>query len=182
MATNRQRIESQRGSQQTLGPQGGSTAPARGGQVPSYPTTPPPLSRGDIADLAQRRRAATRQFDEAMASRERQQGRLESDFEQFRGQLQRQVGDRRRDAAETLGGRGLAMQPRGMGRELRSIRDWEREQMAEAEASMADRMSALEEAVREARMGRDLEHASVEADRARRQTELDRLMRGTGVL
>lgn len=183
MALNRDRVAggvSTRGSQQQLSPLSGSTSPATGRST-SHPTTPPPLSRGDMADLAERRRGASRRLEFAEAQREREQGRLEQDFERFRESLDSDVHRRRRSAAEQMGARGLAMQPRGMGRQLRTIRDWHQEQLAEAESTLADRMAALEEAVEQARFEREMEHGMIEADRARRQSELDRLLTPSGV-
>ena len=146
----------------------------------SYPTTPPPLTRGDLADLGSRRRAASRQLEEAEAKRERDTGRVDSRFELFRQQLDNETGDRRSQAREQTAARGLAMSPRGLGRELRTIRDWQAGELAEGEATRADQLAAIDEAVRQARTNRDIEHMHVDADEARRRTELDRLIRSVG--
>lgn len=138
------------------------------------------MSAGEISHFAARRRAATRALEEAMAQRESEGGRLTNRFEQFTKQLGREATRRERDMREELAGRGLAVQPKFMGRGLRRLRDWQGEELGEAEMTLQERMQALEEAVARARRARDDEHAAVDADQARRQTELDRLIRSAG--
>lgn len=147
----------------------------------AYPTTPPPLSRGDIAEFAARRRAASRVLQEAQAHRQFEGQRIEAGFEQFTKRLEREAGRREHDMRSELAGRGMALQPRGVGVGLRKVRDWQADTLSEEQHSKAERLAALEEAVRQARSLRDEEHAAVGADEARRRTELDRLIRSVGV-
>ncbi len=149
--------------------------------VTTYPTTPPPLFREDITEFAGRRRAASRGLQEATANRQFEGQRIGRGFEQFSKRLERDAERRESDMKMELGGRGMAGQPRGAGRELRTIRDWHADTLATEQHSVADRMAVLEESVRQARVGRDQEHAAVGADEARRRTEVDRLIRSVGV-
>lgn len=145
-----------------------------------YPTTPPPLGRGDIAELSSRRRAATRRLQEAEARRRAEQQRIGSAFERFKESLEREAQQREDDQRAELAGQGMALQPRGMGNALRTIRDWHAEQLAEERSSTTERLAALEEMVRQQRANRDRQHAQVDADTARRRTKINDLITSVG--
>lgn len=152
--------------------------PAR--QVPSYPTTPAPLTSEMIASIAERRGLADRRFGETLATSEAEKQKLESAFEMFKSKLGRKTGEAKRDMGDALGARGLAFQPRFMGRGLRDLRNAHAESISQGENDMAERVSALEEAIRVAELDRDTELASIDRDKARFQTRLDSLLGALG--
>ena len=144
--------------------------------APQYPTTPAPLSREEFRGLAERRRESSSNLERAEAQRARDTGRQNIQHAFKKHQVGQEADRRRDDARRTMAGRGLALSPMGLGRELRTVRDWQAGQLAGSEAERADALNVLDEAVRQARQARDLEHGRVDADRARMQTELDRLL------
>lgn len=155
---------------------GGFTMP----EVGSYPTTPPPLGRSDLQEFGQRRRDASRALQEALARAGHGREKIDSAFEQFTNSLERERGRTQRDTMQQLGGRGTARTPRFGGRALVDIRDEFAERRAEGESMRADKLGALDEMVREARTSRDQTLTDIEADKARRRTGLDQLIRQVG--
>lgn len=149
-------------------------------QVLRYPTTPPPLSAGDIAEFGSRRRAATRGLQTAMARREHGTQSIDQLFKQFSKRLDTERGRVQRNTMGVLGGRGVARNPRQGGQALADIRDSFADRRASAEADRAGQLSALEQMVSEARSARDEELTAIEADKTRRRTSLDQLIRQIG--
>lgn len=156
----------------------GSPTPVRRPQP--YPTTPPPLSAGDIAEFGQRRRTATRGLQTALARREAGVGEIDALFQQFTNRLGRERKRTERSTMQHLGGRGVARSARFGGRALADIRDDFADRSGEAELTRAQQMAALDRMVNEARSARDEELAAIHADEARRRTTLDQLLRQVG--
>lgn len=148
--------------------------------VPSYPTSPAPLSAGDVRDFTERRAGASRQLKEALTRREAGRQEALTDFEGFKRRLMRAGRRQESDMRTQFGARRQAFQPRFMGQGLRDLRDSQARTFAEGRERLAERMAALEEAVRSARLGRDEEMAAIERDRARRWSRLDSLIRPLG--
>lgn len=178
--TDRKTLRGVAGALDVVNPQSTwSTSPTRRTPKP-YPTTPPPLSRGEVTDFAARRRSATRNLDEAQARRSFESKVAQSKFDRFTAGLTREAQQRERSMRDANAGRGLALQPRAMGKDLRQLRDWETGEATAASATLADQMAALDEMVDRMRRDRDRERAYVDADRARAQTQLGRLVGSAG--
>lgn len=165
--------------------------PARGGgprtfggrnvggfQIPEYPATPAPLDRDEIRQFSQRRRQASRGLEQAIAQRDRGAAQARQRFDRLQSDLDRQAEDAELSQRAQLGQRGLARQPRGMGRALRDIRDERASAAADARQEKADRLAALDFAVQQARADRDRELGQIRADKVARRTALDRLLGG----
>lgn len=165
-------------AQMSTVPTAGTALPVR---MPSpYPTTPPPLSAADIAEFGQRRRAASRTLEQALARRQAGQAQVEAFFQQFTNRLGRERTNTRRDAMQELGGRGTARDPRFGGRALVRIRDEFADRQAEGQLDRASQLAALEQIVNEARTARDDELTAISADQARRRTSLEQLLTQVG--
>lgn len=154
----------------------GTTTTTSFGTVPAFPTTPVPLSAGDVQEFSERQSFASRRFKEALARRDAGFGRAESAYEAFSRRLDRDQGEAKRTLGNTLAGRSQAFQPRFMGRGLVQLRDEFADRKAEASAELANQKASLQEAVRLSELERDEELAAIERDRARRQSVLDRLI------
>lgn len=148
--------------------------------VRPYPTTPPPLSAGDLADFGARRRGATRSLQEAMARAGHGRSAADRQLEQASGRLDRERQRTQRATMQGLGGAGVARSARFGGRALADIRDTFADRRAGLESERANQIAALDEMVRESRTARDEELTEIEADKARRRTTLDQLIRQVG--
>ncbi len=147
------------------------------GTVTPFPTTPTPLSAADVQGFAERRSFASRRFQEALARRDFGIGGAEQAFEMFSNRLDRDQGKAKRTLANTLAARGQAFQPRFMGRGLVDLRDSFADQKAQGRSELASTVAQLTEAAQLAELERDEELAAIERDRARRQSDLDQLIR-----
>lgn len=162
-----------------------TTGNTRGGVLPTrsvqpYPTTPPPLSAGDIASFDARRRGVSRNLKTALARRTAGTAQTNASFEQFVSRLGRERKRNTRDTMQVLGGRGTARDPRFGGQALVRIRDEFADRRAEADSGRAQQLAALDQMVNEARTTRDDELTAISSDKARRRTALDQLIRQVG--
>ena len=149
-----------------------STSPLSAG---SYSGTPASLPRDVLAALAERRRTASRAFEQALAKQQAGASRIDAQTTAQLSGLSRRLGRDRHEGMSQLAAAGRARSPRQAGRFLRGMRDQEVEQRGQLGQQRADQLRALDVMVNEARRTRDREHAGVDADKARHSTELDRL-------
>lgn len=162
---------------------GGGDMGAQGFSMPSvqsYPTTPPPLGQADLQEFGDRRRAATRSLQDALARAGHGREKVEAAFQQFDKRLGRERTRTTRDTMQGLGGKGVARAPRFGGHAMVNIRDEFADRRAEGESMRADQLGALDQMVSEARTNRDETITGIEADKARRRTGLDQLIRQVG--
>jgi hypothetical protein len=146
----------------------------------SYPTVLPSLGAGDFAELAARRRNATRDVQHTEAQAAAGQGRVADKFSLFTADLDRSFGQKRTEVANRYGDRGMARQPRMIGRAFRSMRDDHAGALASGESAKAEELATLSAMVADARRRRENELALVDADEVRRRTDFNRLLTRIG--
>ena len=144
----------------------GSDAWTRG-SVEGYDASRPALDPNAIAEIASRRRDASRRLEEAQVTAGQQRSRLQrqhaaraEDRERtFDNALGRMMGE--------FGDRGLAFQPAGAGQGRRELR--EERQIAEgrAQEQLSERLAQIAEQVEQARRQRERTHADLDAHQER---------------
>lgn len=168
----RQRLDEASGSQAHTAKSWGIHAGAN--------TELPSLSAADFADLAARRRNASRGLEEALARRQAGEATIGAGHDLLLKQLQEKFAGARTNMMNDFGGRGLAFQPRFAGKGQRDLRNAHASERGAAEVDKAARLSQLAQMVADARRTRDGELALVDADTVRRKADLSRLIQQIG--
>lgn len=135
-----------------------------------------PLDPEILAAFAERRRAATRQFQEAQIQGQRYENQAQRDFETFINRLGEQRDDAVHGLRQEAAARNLAFQPAFVGVGQRDIRDESAQAQAQAQTERASYLSAIQQQIENARQARNAEIAAITRDTARAKAQHDRFI------
>ena len=144
------------------GPQG-STAGVSEGTF-KYPTVLPPLSPEAQRAFAERRRLATRQWEEAQAQEARQRAAAEGAAVQGRRQIGREQAEQSRAGMQTLAGRGTARSPMFVNPFQREVARVAQQRVGELEMGLGQTLENLRTALQQADIDRERELNQIEFD------------------
>jgi hypothetical protein len=131
----------------------------------SYPATLPPLSPEMLAALRQRRRLATREFEETEAYGQRRRQQSEARMNLDLSDLQYETANARREGMNTLAGRGVARSPIFANPFRRRLLEQEQRGESRLRMGLSETLQEIERSIREAAIRRDREYAQIDWDK-----------------
>ena len=143
-----------------------------------YSPTLPALTAEQQAALANRRRQASRAFEETEASVTRQRQRAEAEAVRAREEIARQQQLQSRAGMQTLAGRGVGRSPMFVNPFQRQLAEQSQRQVGQLQSGLADTLAQLESALRQADIGRERELAQIDFDAGSFRSDVARLLGG----
>lgn len=140
----------------------------------------PSLSAEDLADLATRRRNATRSLELAETQGAAAEGRLNARHQLNLHLLRQRMAGERAGMMQELGSQGLARQPRFGLKGTRALETQEGQESAMLGVDATEQLSAIRDMVTQQRVATQNEYDQVEAERVRRAAILSNLIRAVG--
>ena len=120
-----------------------------------------------LSQLADRRRAASRMFEEALARAEAQRQQVDQRTALQAAQAERGFDQGVGQVLHQLGGQGLARGPRSAGRPVRQMRDQLGQDLGSIQFERGEMLAALEALIGETESEREHEFSSIAAEEAR---------------
>lgn len=141
-----------------------------------YSNVLPPLTPQQQRALMERRRAATRSFEETQALVGRETVRAEGDVLRQQGELDRNRRLQSRSGMQTLAGRGVGRSPMFVNPFQRQLTEQSQRQTAELQSGLAGTLSQLRSALQQAEIGRDRELSQIDFDAVDGRSDIGRLL------
>lgn len=143
-----------------------------------YPPPLPALSAPVQAALAQRRRAASSEFERAEDLNRLEAQRAEADTQRRQQLLERDRQLESRAGMQTLAGRGVARSPMFVNPFQRRLTEQAQRGTAELQSNLASTLANLRSALQEAEARREREFAQIDFDTATARSDLARILAG----
>ena len=141
-----------------------------------YSPTLPALTPQQQRALMERRRLATRSFEETQALVDRERARSEGDVLRQQGELSRAQDLQSRQGMQTLAGRGVGRSPIFVNPFQRQLAEQTQRQVGELQSGLANTLAQLGSALQQAEINRDRELAQIDFDRTSYRSDVDRLL------
>lgn len=141
-----------------------------------YSNELPPLTPKQQRALMERRRAATRSFEETEDRVGRETSRAEGNVLRQQGELDRNRRLQSRAGMQTLAGRGVGRSPMFVNPFQRQLTEQSQRQTAELQSGLAGTLSQLRSALQQAEISRDREFAQIDFDAVDERTDVGRLL------
>jgi hypothetical protein len=173
-----QLVRAQRARDATSIPDPGPTGSTAGINTTGfqYDAVLPPLSPEMQRAFAERRRLASRQFEETTAANERQRLMAEAAAVQGRRQVSREQGEQSRAGMQELAGRGLARAPMFVNPFQRGVVRAAQQRLGELETGLAGTLENLRSALQQADIDRERELSQIEFDMLAARSDIPRLL------
>lgn len=162
----------------SFGPTAFEAAPSTGGVYQSFnfASNLPALTAEQQESLLGRRRAATRGVEQTQALVQREALRAQGDTLRQQRDLARDQARASREGMQTLAGRGVAASPMFVNPFQRQLAERSQRQIGELQSGLAGTLSQLENALRQAEIGRERELSQVDFDALTLRSNIDRLL------
>lgn len=141
-----------------------------------YSPTLPALTPEQQRALMERRRLATRSFEDTQAVVDRERDRAEAEALRQQGEVERLRELQSRAGMQTLAGRGVGRSPIFVNPFQRQLAEQSQRQVGELQAGLANTLAQLGSALRQAETGRERELAQIDFDAVDFRSDVGRLL------
>ena len=162
----------------SFGPTAFEASPSTGGVYQSFnfASNLPSLTADQQEALLGRRRAASRGVEQTQNVVQREAQRAQGDALRQQRQLTRDFERASREGMQTLAGRGVARSPMFVNPFQRQLVEQSQRQIGELRSGLAGTLSQLENALRQAEIGREAELSQIDFDALTYRSDIDRLL------
>lgn len=141
-----------------------------------YSPTLPALTPQQQRALMERRRLATRSFEETQAVVGRERTRAEAEALRQQGEVDRARELQSRAGMQTLAGRGVGRSPMFVNPFQRQLAEQSQRQVGELQSGLANTLAELGSALQQAEIGRDRELSQIDFDAVDFRSDVGRLL------